>query len=257
MYAGFPWYQFLAAIHKKCPRPISTGVPRRSCRRRSGCPLRTVQKTHHYGLSRQQLVSYQRDDRIQSQNRRRRARDGRCGPLALCLHAQMSTRFLKRHFDLPTTDEPCQYLLRSGVQVGTQECLRLQGAARIARQYSARRTTGEVALYRTAVPVENSTVLSASPYHRESVASCQSVVAQARVWVSGGCRVPFRGRWSPRVRCPRGAGSYRAASRPRRVTMHTVSHTAASGFSAAKLLSATTTIDLNRFGGQCLTISSN
>src|SRR5262245_42164435 len=53
-----------------------------------------------------QAVGGQCDNRVEAQQRWRRASNGALIPLALCFHAQMPPRFFKRHFHPPATDKP-------------------------------------------------------------------------------------------------------------------------------------------------------
>jgi hypothetical protein len=110
-------------------------------------------------------------------------------------------------------------------------------------------------LYQTAVPVAISTILFPCPYHWESVMLRQVVVSQIDIAFSVGCRAPLR-RGRPRMPEARsGAGSYKAASSRKRVTIQSLWRAASSSSSAAKLLSATTT--MGRSGTQRLTSNSN
>ena len=43
------------------------------------------------------------------------------GALALGLHAEMPTRLLEYHFDLPAVDEPGEDVAGMGVEIGRQE----------------------------------------------------------------------------------------------------------------------------------------
>src|SRR5712691_6451786 len=57
----------------------------------------------------------------------------------------MSAHFLEGDFDLPTTDEPGEYVARMSVEIGCQECLRIEIACGIADQEPADRHGGHAA----------------------------------------------------------------------------------------------------------------
>jgi hypothetical protein len=67
----------------------------------------------------------------QAQQGRRGPQDGTLRPLALGLDAQMGAHFVERHFDLPATDEPGEDLLRISVEIGAQQRLGAESAARV------------------------------------------------------------------------------------------------------------------------------
>ena len=57
----------------------------------------------------------------------------------------MSAGFLKRDFDLPATHEPGKYVARMSVEIGCEECLRIELACGIADQEPADRHGGHAA----------------------------------------------------------------------------------------------------------------
>src|SRR6266436_2518572 len=75
-----------------------------------------------------EVVCPERDDGEQSEQSRSGAKDRLVGPLALGFDAEMSAHFLEGDFDLPETDEPREYVTRMSVEIGCQECLRIEFA---------------------------------------------------------------------------------------------------------------------------------
>ena len=62
----------------------------------------------------------------QRQDQRRLSRDGLVIPLALGLHTQMGSGFLKGGLDLPALDEKGQHLVRGQGQIGGQKGLGIE-----------------------------------------------------------------------------------------------------------------------------------
>jgi hypothetical protein len=65
--------------------------------------------------------------------------DGVVGPLTLGLDAKVGADLLKSHLDLPATDEPGKNVMGMGIEIGRQERLRVEFAARIADEKPADR----------------------------------------------------------------------------------------------------------------------
>jgi hypothetical protein len=86
-----------------------------------------------------EIIGPQRDDREQGEESRGCAQDGVVGPLTLGLDAKVSADLLKSHLDLPATDEPGKNVMGMRIEVGRQECLRVEFAARIADEKPADR----------------------------------------------------------------------------------------------------------------------
>jgi hypothetical protein len=70
-----------------------------------------------------EIVRPERDNGEQAEQNRGGAEDRLVGPLALGFDAEMSAHFLKGDFELPTTDEPGEYVARMSVEIGCQKCL--------------------------------------------------------------------------------------------------------------------------------------
>src|SRR5215472_4427982 len=81
----------------------------------------------------------QRDVGEQGEESRGGAPDGVVGPLTLGLDAEMSADLLKGDLDLPAADEPGKNVVGMRIEVGGQERLRGEFAARIADEKPADR----------------------------------------------------------------------------------------------------------------------
>lgn len=79
------------------------------------------------------------DDGEQGEESRGGAQDGVVGPLTLGLDSDVGADLRKSHLDLPAADEPAKNVMRMRIEVGRQECLRAEFAARIADEKPADR----------------------------------------------------------------------------------------------------------------------
>src|ERR1019366_2051708 len=69
-----------------------------------------------------------RNERKQSEQSRRRPRDGEVGPLTLRFDAEMRAALLECRFDRPTAHEPSENLDRRCIEISAQKCLRIAHA---------------------------------------------------------------------------------------------------------------------------------
>ncbi len=69
----------------------------------------------------QQLLGKNGDERKQTEQSRSGAQDRQIRPLALGLHAQMSTHFMEGDFDRPTQNKPFDDLESIGLLLGTEQ----------------------------------------------------------------------------------------------------------------------------------------
>ena len=83
------------------------------------------------------------DEREQAKQRRGGAQNGEVGPLALSFDAEMGAGVLEGDLKLPAGDEPLEDIDGSGVEIGTEEGLRLEFAERIADQQPSDRHRGQ------------------------------------------------------------------------------------------------------------------
>src|SRR5215471_13129241 len=81
----------------------------------------------------------QRDDGEQGEESRGGAQDGFVGPLTLGLDTEVSADLRKSYLDLPAADEPGKNVMGMRIEIGRQECLRVEFATRIADQKPAYR----------------------------------------------------------------------------------------------------------------------
>ncbi len=82
-----------------------------------------------------EIVGPERNERKQAEQRRSGSKDCLVRPLALGFDAEVSTRFLERDFDLPAADEPGEDVLRTGIEIGCEEGLRLELSCWIAHEH--------------------------------------------------------------------------------------------------------------------------
>ena len=106
------------------------------------------------------------DEGEQTEQRRSGPKDCLVGPLALGFDAEMGTGLLEGDFDLPATDEPGEDIARTGIEIGCQECLRIELAGWIAARSQRIGTGGTPPRYHSAVPVAISTIRLVRPYQR-------------------------------------------------------------------------------------------
>ena len=83
------------------------------------------------------------DEREQAKQRRGGAQNGEVGPLALSFDAEMGACVLEGDLKLPAGDEPLEDIDGSGVEIGTEEGLRLKLADWIADQQPSDRHRGQ------------------------------------------------------------------------------------------------------------------
>ena len=141
----------------------------------------------------QLVVRKQSDQREQSQ-------ESRCGspyrqirPLPLGLEPEMPPCLLEGHFQLPAHHKPTDYLLRIGVEVGTQEGLSSELSLRVSEKETQRRCTANKPVeYHTAVSEAISTSRSLSPYQLAIVVGFQTVVGSSATTERLGRRSPLR-----------------------------------------------------------------
>jgi hypothetical protein len=91
----------------------------------------------------------QGNHREQSQQSRDGSSDRQLRPLPLRLESQVPARLLEGHLKLPAHHEPTYYLLRIGIEVGTQEGLGFELSFGIAYQRTG--TAGKPVEYQMAV----------------------------------------------------------------------------------------------------------
>ncbi len=81
-----------------------------------------------------EVVRHQGDETEQAEEAGHRPLDGAPGPVALGLDAEVTTRLLERHLDIPPPDVPGHDLERRRALVGAAQDGRLERAGRVAQQ---------------------------------------------------------------------------------------------------------------------------
>ncbi len=84
------------------------------------------------------IICPEGDQREQAKQSRGGAQSGEVGPLALSFDAEMGAGILEGDLKLPVGDEPSEDIDGSGVEIGTEEGLRLESAKWIADPSGAR-----------------------------------------------------------------------------------------------------------------------
>jgi hypothetical protein len=110
---------------------------------RLGVPGRGSGRERHTGG---QVVRPEGDEREQSEQSRGGADDREVGPLTLGFNAEMGAAFLERDLKLPPRDESLEDIDRSGAEIGAEEGLWRELAARIADQQPANGHRGQTAV---------------------------------------------------------------------------------------------------------------
>ena len=118
--------------------------------------------------------------------------DGRVGPLALGLDAQVGAHLLKGDLQLPAQDKPFQDLGRIRRRVSTEQSLGVEGALGVSDQDPRMRTGGLPERYHTAVWEVSSTV-RVVPSYQATDTQAQVTSAWSRSVFNGGRRGPFSG----------------------------------------------------------------